>query len=650
MTAPDSATPPDLQRRATLRLLLLACLVAAWSIHFWPHLHTANEAIRLYFAQAVVDTGSPVLDPICARHGSIPIDRSEYGGHILMDKAPGLSLLVVPIYALLQLLWPAIRRQDFWLLGYISTLLTVLLPVAAGLWSMRTWQRRIGVSERAASLTVLLTLLASPLFLYATLLFGHGLAAGLCALGFFGLAGAQDDAPSLRRKAWAGLAAGYAGLVDTPVFLLAAMLCLYALFRESGRPLQRIRGALPFIAGVALASLAQLGYNAWVLGHPLRFTYQFKGDAALAAIHDTGLLGFNLPSVTALWGLWFGAARGIFYHAPWLLAAALGLIHAGFVGWEGDHQGRDSGGRARRDARWLGGIVIAYALIVAGFVDWKAGDAAGARHLQPVVPLLAAGLGFALPIGRFASRRAMRSLLRAALAAGCAIGVLMHLPTVAGFPYHFDRIDYPVFELSWPVVTVFGRYSVSLGSLLGMPGKLSFAVQAALLAGCFVLWSRWTGHATGDSDDVEGDDSAAAPNEGASPGDPDLGFGRTLGLTLTLLLLWLAAAVAPIGRPRRAVQAARYQSTALLAGGLATRARFAADPEGRVERAMPSRKPRLTARERKELELRRREDRREHRRSYDAAMQASGSAPRRKSAVPVQPARLTPPASATAAP
>ncbi|MEY3015331.1 MAG: hypothetical protein RIT45_4066 [Pseudomonadota bacterium] len=623
-----STTPnPHASRRRTAWLLALGCVVAGWSIHFWPHLHTANEAIRLYFAQALVDYGSPVLDPICARHGSIPVDRSEFGGHILMDKAPGLSLLATPVYAVLEGLAPSVRRKDFWLLGYLSTLLCVLLPVGLGLWQLRGWQRSIGLSERAASLTVLLLLLASPLLIYAGLLFGHGLAAALVMLAFFGLAGAGDDAPSLPRRAAAGLAAGYAGLVDTPVFLLAAMLCVYALARRGGgwRDALRVQGAMarlrdagPFITGVAVASVAQLGYNAWVLGDPLKFTYQFKGDDALAQIHATGLLGFHLPQPEALWGLWFGAARGVFYHAPWLLAAAFGLVHAGWLD-------ADAGPRRRRDARALLWVTVGYAAIVAGFVDWRAGDSAGARHLIPVVPLLGAGLPFVLPIGRLASAPAGRSLLRAALAAACVVGVLTHLPTVAGFPYHFAKLDFPVWELAWPTVTVFASYSESLGSLAGLSGPMAFAAQTALLALTFWLWSRGL---PAQTDDVMGD---ATPSEAAPGALRDLGAPRTFGLFATLLLLWLAASLAPLGKPRRAVQAARYQATALLGPGIASRARFDNDPEGRLERPMPSRKRRLTARERKELELRRIARRQER----DAAAGLSGSpAPRRSLRLP----------------
>lgn len=612
---PQPASAGPFGARQTAKLLALAGLCVAWPIHFLPHLHTANEAIRLYFVQALVDTGGFDLSPICALHGSIPVDRAEHAGRILMDKAPGLSLLLVPLYALLEVLWPAIRRQDFWAFGYVSCLLSVLLPLCAGLWQLGRWLRRAGVGERALSLTLLLLLMASPLFIYGGLLFGHGLAAGLMAAAYFGLGPASATAPSLRRRLLCGLCAGYAGVVDTPVFLLAAMVGVAVVGRMPGILGQRLRLAAPFWAGIAAGVALQLGYNAAVFGSPLLFAYGFKADAELAEIHATGVLGFTLPRPEALWGLTFGGARGLFYHSPWLLMALFGLLRRAIrpqasppapdpvAGVDGDAPqppapAATTNEGLRGEARWLLLIVGGYFLFIASFVDWRAGDAAGPRHLLPLIPLLGAGLPFVLPPARFGRTPLQRSLLTAVASVACLAGVLMHLPTAAGFPYHIDRLEHPVFELSWPVVTVFASYAPSLGSLVGLPGAVAFALQAGLVALCFALWGR------GLRDEIATGGVGLEPNR--RPIGRDLGRARTLGIALTLWLLWLAAMVAPLGKPRRAVQASRYLATSTLEPGLASRDRFADDPEGRMARPVPKRPKVLSLAERKRnLELRR---------------------------------------------
>ena len=98
---PDDARSQPVSAQNLRRLApVLATVLLAWTWygHFWPQLQTANESIRLYFVQAIIETGRPELDSVCVKHGIVPVDRSEFGGHTYMDKAPGLSLLALPIY------------------------------------------------------------------------------------------------------------------------------------------------------------------------------------------------------------------------------------------------------------------------------------------------------------------------------------------------------------------------------------------------------------------------------------------------------------------------------------------------------------------------------------------------------------------------
>jgi hypothetical protein len=468
---------------------LLASIVLLWSWygHFWPHLHTANEAIRLYFVQALVDDGRPELDAVTARHRSVPVDRSERNGHIYMDKAPGTSLLALPVYPLVRAANPAAAGRDLWQVGWLSTIWAVALPLAGALWLLGQLLLAWGIRAREVALVLLALATASPLWVYATLLFGHGLAAAAVAAAVLGVGAVAH--PSRQRLLACGLAAGFAGLVDTPLFVFAAAASVWLVWRQVPavkevstqhettrvRLLGGVRGALPWLAGLGVCVLAQLAYNTWVLGHPLRFTYQFKADRALAQIMDTGFLGFRPPQLDALVGLLFGARRGLFFHAPWLLAAVVGLVLAA--------RDRNRPAWQRRDARALLALAGGYTLFVSGFADWPAGDSACARHLLPVLPLLAPGLAFVVVEPRLAP------LGRAAVGAAVLLGVLLHLPTVASFPYHFAQLPQPVLELSWPLVLQ-GHFAPSIGRLLGWPEGLSFAAFLVLLAAPWLARTR----------------------------------------------------------------------------------------------------------------------------------------------------------------
>ena len=519
---------PASQRNVVAVLVSLG-LCWAWFVHFSPRYFAANEAVRLYFVECVVVDGGPTLDAASKRHGSVPVDRSEFGGHLYMDKAPGLSLLVLPLYPLVRALHPAIAAQDLWLFGYLACLFGVALPLLLSLGLLARWLQGIGTSPRDAGWIVLALGLGSPIWVYATVFFGHGLAAAGVAAGVFLLAGSEPGQLSWQRRAAAGLCLGYAGLTDTPVFFLGALACLWTLLRATpwaeglclGR---RVGEAVPVVLGVALCVGAQLAYNTWTLGHPLRFAYQFKGDPRFAAIMHSGVLGFAAPKPDALWGLWLGARRGLLYHAPWL---ALGL---------GGHllalSRADLPWHRRLDAGFQLSAIVAYALLVAGFADWPAGDSVGARHLLPIVPLLGAGVGQWLALR-------LSPWLRAVLAAGVAIGVLLTLPTVATFPYHFDKLSHPVWQLSWPLLAQ-GHLAPSLGRLLGLgPAAVLSLFGALLLAPWLALLAL-------------------------APSQPGAGW-RGAALGCALVVLWLAICVRDVPPADASVLRLRAQAQTLLA-------------------------------------------------------------------------------------
>lgn len=511
--------------RWLLPVLVTLALAWGWYIHHWPGLLTANEIMRLHFIQAVVDEGRPELDGVIARYGSKPVDRSEYGGHIYMDKAPGASLVALPAYPLLKLVWPDVSHLGVWRLGWAATWLACVLPLLGMLWLLARWLNSWGVSRRSAAMTVVAIGLGSPVFVYATLYFGHALAAACVGAGVFALAQWAPTRPLPRgRGLLAGMALGMGGLTDTPVFVLGGMAVIWAVARQArsrqvtgnldpaAAVLAGLRETVPVAVGFGLFVLLQLGYNAWVLGHPLRFTYQWKADKQLAAIMDTGFLGFRLPQADALAGLWLGPKRGLLYHAPWLAAAAAGL---------GVTASDQFVARWRRlDAAALGVLVVLYALFVSGFADWPAGDSAGARHLLPIVPLLGAGLGLV-------QERPMPRLLRAALAAALAASVILHAPIVATFPYHFAQLHSPVLELSIPL-TVQGFFSPSIGRFLGWDEWLSAAMFALLV---ILPWTL----------------AVRLPSSAPVERRPWL----RLGLVLLLLVTWatgVTAAIPPHGR------------------------------------------------------------------------------------------------------
>ncbi len=516
--------------------VLVAVLLAwTWYSHFWPELQTANESIRLYFVQAVVESGRPELDAVCARHGHVPVDRSEYGGHVYMDKAPGLPALAMPLYAVYRAIDPAHVDDHLWMFGILVCLLTITLPSWLMLWLLARYLTTLGMTPRVAAIATLALALASPLFAYATLYFGHGLAAACIGAAVYLLAMPEEGVGTLRRRLVLGALLGFAGLVDMPVFALSALVVPWAAARAvphaDGLALaRRMRAVTPIVLLLALAVLVQLGYNGWMLGHPLRFAYHFKGDKAFAAMHGSGIFGFHMPQLDVLALLLVGPSRGLLYHSPWLLPALAGLLFAAR-----DHQLSEA---RRLDAIALVLLALTYAIAISGFADWKAGDAAYARHLVPILPLLAPGLGYALRPPKLARPA------RAVILTTVAVGLILTMPTIATFPYHFTKLERPVLELGWPL-WLLGNFSPSIGRALGWSDWTSAGVFLGL---CVVPWllTLRLPHALGDARETVVQRLAV--------------WTVALGTTV----LWMLALIAAVPHPGRVVQVARAQASNLL--------------------------------------------------------------------------------------
>jgi hypothetical protein len=436
--------------RATVFVAL--AFLYAYFVHFWPSFLSDQESIRFYLVQAVVEEGTLAIDAPMARYGLQIVDHATFEGRSYLDKAPGLSFASVPLYWLLtRTFGMSTRPRELpWLL-YPLRLLGVTLPALLGVW----WVRRLVLErtrdERAAWTAALVLALATPYALYSTLFFAHATAAALGVGSFYLVTRARCGA--------AGALAGAMVLVDTATAPLALMLGVYAGLRErSLADLLRfgLCGA-PFVA-------VQLAYNTWCFGAPLRFAYAYKANPHLSALHERGVYGFGLPSLEAIWGLTFGAKRGLFHHAPVLLLGLAGLRPTGV-------------GAQRRDAWALLLIVACYSLWIFGFRDWTAGGAYGPRHLTPVVPFLAAATGLASARLGW-TRQALPGLAVASFAATWIM--------IATFPYADVVLAAPLAQQGLPMLAA-GHFSPSLGSWFGLPREWSWAPVVLVFGGMLAL-------------------------------------------------------------------------------------------------------------------------------------------------------------------
>jgi hypothetical protein len=450
--------------------------VLALPRHYRSDVHTANEAARIYAALALVDHGTARLDPVFDRY--FPgwrqrprppnYDVARRHGHYYLDKAPGVSLLAVPVIAALRA-----GRADpaYASLAGLLTLLLSALPLGLALAFVRQRLARDLGDGRALLLAAALVL-ATPLLAYGGLLFGHALAAGLVAVGLLlalGPLGPAEEARPARSAALGGLALGAAVLVEYP----AAGVALLAFLALALDPVRRRRLPWLVLGGLGPA-LALAAWHTLVFGHPLALPYGFKASPDLAATHAAGLWGLRGPSLEALHGLLLGSRRGLLPLAPWL---ALGLV--GAVAAAGQ------AGLARAWRALLPAAAVLVPLLVSGFADWHGGRLVGPRYLAFWLPVPV--LGLAVLLGRGAPGRAGAWVAPLGLGlVGSATGLALVL--AFGFPYVSERLVNPVFEVVIPVLLRGGPARTWLGT--GSGAAVAVILAAVAVAGLLAVALR----------------------------------------------------------------------------------------------------------------------------------------------------------------
>ncbi len=361
------------RKEVILVLFLLTCFT------FFVQWSGAEQRTFFNLILAVNNDHSLQID----RYESSSPDKAFYNGHYYSDKAPGLSFLGLPVYAVVN------RMQDLarpgLLLPYVIYMVSAfVVSVPAALLSLLILRflRRLGIAEGQAFATTLVMALGTLAFPFSTLFFSHQTAAFFVFAAFYLLFSARAERLAGSKAALllfaAGVLVGVSVIIEYPMALMAIVLLVYALTCVDDK-----KTALAYIAGGIPPALLLMAYNYAAFEHPLRFSYFYEANT-WAQVHQQGFLGLGLPQPGTLLTVLAGA-RGLFTLSPVLLLALYGL-------WA-----------MIRDKQWRAeGLLFAtsfaiYLMMTSGYkvppTDiWTPGP----RFLVPVLPMLAAPLAFAV--------------------------------------------------------------------------------------------------------------------------------------------------------------------------------------------------------------------------------------------------------------
>ncbi|HJO22249.1 MAG: hypothetical protein QF890_00350 [Myxococcota bacterium] len=348
-------------------VLVFATLLLSYAWFFQGGGYNPNS--RLALTRALVERGTLAID-------AYPVtgDWAEHAGRRYTNKAPGLSFLAAPAWALTQGVAPEPAGEALSLRTWLVNAAVNALPAACLGWLLFGVLGRLGAgSERLRAAAALVYGLGTLAFPYATAFYAHQPAAAASFAAFAALLAADTSPRARLLAAAAGAAAGLAVALEVSCVLVAAGLGLWLLADSRRRrhlPLY-VAGGLPFALALGL-------YTAAAFGSP--WSLWFEQANPTIEIRVEGRL-FGAPSLVNVIELLGMPYRGLFYTSPVLLLA--------FAGWP----------RLRRAqpavATLCAALPLAFLLLISSFHAWYGGWAPGPRYLVPALPFLFVPVAFA---------------------------------------------------------------------------------------------------------------------------------------------------------------------------------------------------------------------------------------------------------------
>ncbi len=404
----------------------------AWALPDAPGFVSHNERPRLLQGRALVEDGRLDLDAPSVAGLDPGIDLAVgHDGRRYPNKAPGLAVVAAAT-------WTLARHADAperWHLR-LSRLAGGTLP-ALLLFGWLSWLPRLDpAARRSRRRATVLLFLASPLWPYAKVFYGHVLA-GLFVYGAYRCG--PDRGRTYARAAAAGALGGVAVACEYTAAAFLLPLVAAATRRAFRAPRHRLR-LLAGLAGALPPAVLLALYHRHAFGGVFETGYHHAARPAFAAVHARGLLGWSLPTATSLYEHLLSPWGGLLAVCP--------LVAFGIAARRRLDMPEDPSIRA--------GPLVALAVLLG--LAQGGGFRVGPRYVVAALPLFVPALADNLPVIR------RRPLLAFAAGAAAAAGVALCGAAAAVFP-HLPPFGDPWADLLWPLATSAATIPTVLGPL-----------------------------------------------------------------------------------------------------------------------------------------------------------------------------------------
>jgi hypothetical protein len=455
------------------RVTIAIAAIYLYAFPYFPTLRHANELPRIVTSEQLAEHGTFRLDERMGDLGSLADVSTAPDGRRYQNKAPGLSILGVLPYVLLDAGFRLAsgHRPPLMLVTWLLRVLLATLPTLAMVAYFPAVAVRFAERQAAIDGALVAFALGSMALPLGLLFMSHAIAAALVGIAFAtSVAAVRERRPAEQRAAaLVGTLLGLSMLCEYQALFGAVLVAGYLL---SGVE-RRARAGL-VLASTSAPFLAVLAWYHWIaFGSPFRTGYAFSVDAA-NRVGVMGIVGFSRLSLAQLFTR---PDNGLLLLSPWVVLAAVGALR---IAWS-----EEARARAGREACIATAIAVVYCVFVALLEPefGRGGWSVGPRYIAVAMPfiawLAAAGLDACLR---------HRTLRIAAFSLICA-GVIVNVLAATTYPHWPVEFQNPLFEVTVRSLRE-GHAPYSLGTLLGLRGLASLvplyagvmALAVALLA------------------------------------------------------------------------------------------------------------------------------------------------------------------------
>ncbi|MDD5688054.1 MAG: hypothetical protein PHE88_09520 [Elusimicrobia bacterium] len=328
---------------------------------FLPPTSDDNERSRLALTYSIVDTHTFNID----KYEKLTIDKAYKDGHYYTDKAPGISLLAVPVYAVLRIFnFPPAPKPAY---RYIFAVLFSAIPTIILVFYIYKFLLSITIEEKTAKLILIAYSLATIAFPFSLVFYPYQIVSLYLFISFFLIFNKNN-------YFYSGLLCGLAIISDytvIPVFLYFTVYIYCTNKKSIGK----------YLTGI-IPSLLILGiYNKLCFGNPFLIGYNYESVSQFRSEMSKGLFGITTFNFNNFFKITISSYRGLFFYSPWLIFVFLGV--------------KTFYSTYKKEFFLFSTIIIYFFILCASYWNINGGEIIGPRILLPMLPFLVVFAGFA---------------------------------------------------------------------------------------------------------------------------------------------------------------------------------------------------------------------------------------------------------------